>query len=126
MMNGQELLTAVREGIPVKVVLCDNEVHGSILKGQLDRYGEESSIATRMGSPDFAKIAEGYGARAWTVRRTAEWRPAFAAAAAPEGPTLIRLLFDARHIAPYGNQKGAGLPPPPRPGRSPSPGGGGG
>src|SRR3546814_11146424 len=52
MMNGQELLTAVREGIPVKVVLCDNEVHGSILKGQLDRYGEESSIATRMGRPD--------------------------------------------------------------------------
>lgn len=107
MMNGQELLTAVREGIPVKVVLCDNEVHGSILKGQLDRYGQESSFATRMGSPDFAKIAEGYGARAWAVRRTAEWKPAFAAALAHEGPALIRLMFDARDIAPYGNEKDA-------------------
>jgi len=107
MMNGQELSIAVREGIPVKVVLCDNEVHGSILKGQLDRYGDESSYATRLGSPDFAKIAEGYGARAWTVRRTAEWKPAFAAALAHEGPALIRLLFDARDIAPYGNEKDA-------------------
>ncbi len=107
MMNGQELSTAVREGIPVKVVLCDNEVHGSILKGQLDRYGEDSSIATRMGSPDFATIAEGYGAAAWTVRRTAEWRPAFSAALAHDGPALVRVLFDARDIAPYGNEKDA-------------------
>src|SRR3546814_18690073 len=105
MMNGQELLTAVREGIPVKVVLCDNEVHGSILKGQLDRYGEESSIAIRMGSPDFAKIAEGYGARAWTVRRLADWRPAFVAALRHEGPHPIRHLFDACDLAPSGHEK---------------------
>ena len=64
-------------------------MHGSILKGQLDRYGEDSSIATRMGSPDFAAIAEGYGAAAWTVRRTAEWRPAFAAALDVQGPRRL-------------------------------------
>ncbi|GHD42101.1 thiamine pyrophosphate protein [Thalassobaculum fulvum] len=107
MMNGQELSTAVREGVPIKVVLCDNEVHGSILKGQLDRYGDESSFATRMGSPDFELIARGYGAAAWTVRSMDEWRPAFAAALAHEGPALIRLMFDARDIAPYGNEKDA-------------------
>src|SRR3546814_15791586 len=123
MMNGQELLTAVREGIPVKVVLCDNEVHGSILKGQLDRYGEESSIATRMGSPDFAKIAEGYGARAWTVRRTAEWRPAFAAALAPEGPTLLPLPVAARDIPPSGHRKDAVARRPDGPGPAHAPGG---
>ena len=36
-----------------------------------------------------------------------EWRPAFAAAPAHEGPALIRLMFDARDIAPYGNEKDA-------------------
>ena len=107
MMNGQELSTAVRDGIAIKVVVCDNDVHGSILKGQLDKYGAESAFATRMGSPDFAVIAEGYGAPSWTVRRTDEWRPAFAAALAHQGPALIRLLFDARDIAPYGNEKDA-------------------
>ena len=107
MMNGQELSTAVREGVPVKVVLCDNEVHGSILKGQLDRYGAENGFATRMGSPDFALVAQGYGAAAWTVRRTAEFAPAFAAALAHEGPALVRVMFDARDIAPYGNEKDA-------------------
>ena len=35
MMNGQELSTAVREQIPIKIIVCDNNVHGSILKGKL-------------------------------------------------------------------------------------------
>jgi acetolactate synthase I/II/III large subunit len=107
MMSGQELSTAVRDGIPIKVVVCDNDVHGSIMKGQLDKYGEDSAYATRMVSPDFAALARGYGAQAWTVRRTADWRPAFAAALAAEGPALVHVLTDARDIAPYGNEKDA-------------------
>ena len=76
MMSGQELSTAVREGIPVKIVVCDNNVHGSILKGQVDKYGADHAFATVMQSPDFAQIAKGYGAAAWTVRTTAAWKPA--------------------------------------------------
>lgn len=107
MMSGQELSTAVREGIPVKIVVCDNNVHGSILKGQIDKYGSDHAFGTVMQSPDFAQIAKGYGAAAWTVRATSEWKPAFAAALAHDGPALIHVLFDARDIAPYGAEKDA-------------------
>ena len=72
MMSGQELTTAARENIPIKIVVCDNNVHGSILKGQLDKYGDEHAFGTVMESPDFAKVAEGYGVANWTVRTTKE------------------------------------------------------
>ena len=62
MMNGQELSTAVREGLKITVVVCDNQVHGSIISGQRAKYGDDKAYATVMGDPDFAALAEGYGA----------------------------------------------------------------
>jgi acetolactate synthase I/II/III large subunit len=107
LMSGQELSTAARERLPVTMVVCDNNVHGSILKGQLDKYGQDHAFGTVMDSPDFAKLAEGYGAAAWTVKTTAEWRPAFTAALAHDGPALIHVFMDPRDIAPYGAEKDA-------------------
>ncbi len=106
-MTGQELSTAAREGVAAKIVVCDNGAHGSILKGQLDKYGEGHAFATILESPDFARLAEGYGARAWTARTEAEWRPALRAMLAHDGPALLRLLCDPRDIAPYGAGKDA-------------------
>ena len=107
LMSGQELSTAAREGLPVKMVVCDNNVHGSILKGQLDKYGQDHAFGTVMDSPDFAKLAEAYGAASWTVKKTADWREAFAAALAHDGPALIHVFMDPRDIAPYGAEKDA-------------------
>ena len=107
MMTGQELSTAVRENIPVKIVVCDNNVHGSIIKGQLDKYGAANAFATVMGSPDFIKLAEGYGAAAWKVEDTETWSNALTQALEHDGPALIHLKFDPRDIAPYGNEKDA-------------------
>jgi acetolactate synthase I/II/III large subunit len=107
LMSGQEMSTAVRERLAIKVVVCDNNVHGSILKGQVDKYGEDHAFGTIMDSPDFAKLAEGYGAAAWTVKSTAQWRPAFAAALAHDGPALVHVFMDPRDIAPYGGEKDA-------------------
>jgi acetolactate synthase I/II/III large subunit len=107
MMSGQELSTAVREQIPIKIIVCDNNVHGSILKGQADKYGLENAFGTIMGSPDFAQIARAYGAKAWTVKTTEDWRPSFKEALSHDGPALIHLIFNARDIAPYGNEKDA-------------------
>ena len=107
MMTGQELSTAVRENIPVKIVVCDNNVHGSIIKGQLDKYGDANAFATVMGSPDFIKLAEGYGAAAWKVEDTETWSDALTQALEHDGPALIHIKFDPKDIAPYGNEKDA-------------------
>ncbi|MGE0717664.1 MAG: thiamine pyrophosphate-dependent enzyme [Alphaproteobacteria bacterium] len=96
MMTGQELATAVEEGIPVKAVLCDNAAYASILIHQHRRYGGEAYHGVTIRSPDFAAVARGYGVAAWTVRETAEFAPAFQAALAHDGPALVHVLTDVR------------------------------
>ncbi len=96
LMTGSELATAVEEGIPVKVVLCDNAAYASILIHQHRRYGAEAYHGVTVRSPDFAMLAKGYGAASWTVRETAEFAPAFRAALAHDGPALVHVLTDVR------------------------------
>ena len=96
LMTGSELATAVEEGIPVKVVLCDNAAYASILIHQHRRYGGDAYHGVTVKSPDFAMLARGYGAAAWTVRETAEFGPAFQAALAHGGPALVHVLTDVR------------------------------
>ncbi len=102
MMTGQELVTAVEQGIAIKVIVCDNSAHGSILMGQSQRFGEDAVFATRLASPDFAAVARAYGLAAWRVEETEAFRPAFAEALAHEGPALVHLLTDERDIVPFG------------------------
>ena len=80
-------------------------MHGSIIKGQLDKYGAANAFATVMGSPDFIKLAEGYGAAAWKVEDTETWSNALTQALEHDGPALIHIKFDPKDIAPYGNEK---------------------
>jgi acetolactate synthase I/II/III large subunit len=46
-------------------------------------------------NPDFAALAKAYGFESSTVRETAEFEPAFAAALESGKPTLLHLLLDA-------------------------------
>ena len=101
MMTGQELATAVEHGLPVTVVVCDNAAQGSILAGQRRTYGAGADIATRLRSPDFAALARGYGAPAWTVRQTGEFADAFAGAVSVDGPSVVHVRTDQQDIAPY-------------------------
>lgn len=107
MMNGQELSTAVRDGIKFVIVVCDNQVHGSILSGQSAKYGADKLYATEMGGPDFVALAEAYGARAWRVDTTADFPAVLTAAVMAEGPALIHVRCHADDIVPYGPGKDA-------------------
>ena len=107
MMTGQELMTAVEQKLPIKVVVCDNQAHGSILLGQWQKFGRDAAYGTRLESPDFAALGRAYGVKAWTVRETAEFPPAFAEALAADGPALLHLLTDERDIVPFAAGKEA-------------------
>ena len=102
MMTGQELVTAVEQNIDIKVIVCDNSAHGSILMGQTQRFGAHAAFGTRLASPDFAAVAEAYGLPAWRVSETDQFAPAFAEALAHDGPALLHLLTDERDIVPFG------------------------
>ena len=102
MMTGQELVTAVEQGLDIKIILCDNSAHGSILQSQVGKFGAHGIYGTRLASPDFAALAEAYGAPSWRVEETAAFDQAFAEALAHEGPALLHLRTDERDIVPYG------------------------
>jgi len=107
MMSGMELATAAEENVPIKVIVCDNHAHGSILTGQVGRYGPDAAFHTLLKSPDFGMLARAFGLPSWRVERTAEFAPAFDAMLKHPGPALLHLLTDRRDIVPYGPGKDA-------------------
>lgn len=56
-----ELATAVQEGINVVTLVFNNEMLGASRNDQQQRYGGRV-IGTRLHNPDFAQLAEAYGA----------------------------------------------------------------
>jgi len=99
MMTGQEISTAVQQGLPIIVIVCDNGHYGTILMHQHRYAGAGNYAATELRSPDFAALGTAYGARSWQVERTEEFGPAFDAALAHDGPCLIHLRTDIRDIS---------------------------
>ena len=99
-MTGHDAVVMVQERLPVKIIVCDNSAWGSIMVSAQSRFpGME--YGTRLQSPDFARIAEGYGMPSFRVRQTAEFSDALTQALATDGPALVHLLLDARDVSPY-------------------------
>jgi len=105
LMTGQEIVTAVQQHLPIKVILSDNGMYGSIATHQYRRAGRDGLYGTVMNSPDFAALARAYGAAAWTVNDTAGFLPALEAALAHrDGPALLHLKTDMRDLNATGPQ----------------------
>lgn len=64
-MSIQELETAVRNDIPMTIIVMNDSSLGSEYHS-LDAKGEDPSVAL-VSSPDFADIAESIGAEGYTV-----------------------------------------------------------
>jgi pyruvate dehydrogenase (quinone) len=82
-----DLLTAVQENIPIKVVVFENGSLGFVelemkVEGLLDSY-------TDLKNPDFAKLAEVIGFRGWRVEANEELEAAVIAFLAHPGPALL-------------------------------------
>jgi acetolactate synthase-1/2/3 large subunit len=61
-MNIQELATAVLHNLPVKVAILNNCYLGMVRQWQELFYGKRYSSTCLIGTPDFCKVAEAYGA----------------------------------------------------------------
>ncbi|MBE3584102.1 MAG: biosynthetic-type acetolactate synthase large subunit [Limnochordaceae bacterium] len=87
-MNIQELATAVENDLPVKVCVLNNAFLGMVRQWQQLFYRTRYS-ASRMSTPDFAKVAEAYGATGLRVQKAADVVPALRTALATPGPVVI-------------------------------------
>ena len=99
LMTGQELATATGYGAgrgvgKLIVIVVDNGSYGTIRMHQEREYPGRVS-GSDLFNPDFAALARAYGWEASHVATTAQFEPAFAAALAADGPTLIHVKLDA-------------------------------
>ncbi len=99
LMTGQELATAAQYGLAVIFIVVNNGMYGTIRMHQEREYPGRVS-ATSLVNPDFAALARAYGALGARVESTADFAPAFEAALAHDGPSLIELRIDPEAISP--------------------------
>ena len=88
-----EVMTAVRENIPVIAVVFNNNQWGAEKKNQIDYY-ENRFVGTNLNNPDFAQIARDMGAEGFRVEDPKEVRQAVQAAVACGKPVVIDAILD--------------------------------
>ncbi len=101
LMNSQELATAVDNDIPVVVCILDNRFLGMVKQWQ-DMFYEKRRSATDLGkTPDFAKLAESYGAWGDTITRPSEIAPKLREALKSGKPAVLDVVIDPdEHVLP--------------------------
>ena len=88
----QELSTAVQYNLPVKVVILNNQYMGMVRQWQQLLHGNRLSHSYTEALPDFAKLAEAYGAMGLHAQTPAEMDEAVEKMLAHPGP----VVFDCR------------------------------
>ena len=88
-MNMNEVATATRYNIPVIEIVINNHVLGMVRQWQNLFYGQRYSQTILEDVVDFAKVAEGMGAKAYTVRTCEEFDAAIKEAISLNIPVVI-------------------------------------
>ncbi|WP_280954544.1 thiamine pyrophosphate-dependent enzyme [Metarhizobium album] len=87
MMNSQEIETAVREKIPLKVLIWEDEAYG-LIKWKMDlELGHHRDVD--FGNPDFVKYAESFGAKGYRIENAGDLLPTLEKALAEDGVSII-------------------------------------
>lgn len=98
-MSFGEILTCVRERIPVTAVVFNNRQWGAEKKNQVDFYGFRF-VGSNLDNPSFAAVARAMGAEGITVDKLSDVGPALRAAceAQRDGKTTILEMMVTREL----------------------------
>ncbi|MBN1813429.1 MAG: biosynthetic-type acetolactate synthase large subunit [Anaerolineae bacterium] len=88
-MTIQDLATLVQENLPVKVALSNNGYLGMVRQWQELFYDKRYEATHLWANPDFVKLVEAYGIRAWRATNLKEAVRAVEEARAHQGPAVI-------------------------------------
>jgi acetolactate synthase-1/2/3 large subunit len=92
MMNSQEIETALRERIPIVVLIWVDDEYGLITWKMDLELGH--SVDTTFGNPDFVAYAESFGARGYRIEAPDELLPTLRQALADETVSVIACPVD--------------------------------
>ncbi|PIQ82312.1 MAG: acetolactate synthase, large subunit, biosynthetic type [Candidatus Omnitrophica bacterium CG11_big_fil_rev_8_21_14_0_20_64_10] len=92
-MNIQELATAVDHKLPIKTVIINNGYLGMVRQWQEMFYKRRFSHSG-IRPPDFAKVAEGFGAKGVTITRPEEVKPTLQKVLADDACWVVDCICD--------------------------------
>ena len=94
MMTTQELATASKHKLPIKIAIMNNQHHGMVRQWQ-DLFYEGRHAQSTVNHVDFVKLAEAYGCLGMRVSKKDEVRPALERAmAVTDRPTVIDFVVE--------------------------------
>jgi sulfoacetaldehyde acetyltransferase len=91
-MSLAEVMTCVREQIPVVAVVFDNQQWGAEKKNQIDFFGNRF-VGSNLANPSFAEVARAMGAEGITVSHEDQVGDALRAAVASGRPTVLTVML---------------------------------
>jgi acetolactate synthase-1/2/3 large subunit len=92
LMNSQEIETALRERIPLTVLIWQDNAYG-LIRWKMDlELGHD--VATGFGNPDFAAYAGSFGARGYQITSAGDLLPALTEALAADTVSVITVPVD--------------------------------
>jgi acetolactate synthase I/II/III large subunit len=92
LMNSQEIETALRERIPLTVLIWQDDAYG-LIRWKMDlELGHD--VATGFGNPDFVAYAESFGARGYRISAAGDLLPALREALAADTVSVIACPVD--------------------------------
>ena len=93
-MNCNELCTTVKEGLPITIVLLNNQVLGMVRQWQTAFFGERYSATILDRGTDFVKLIEAYGGKGFSVHKLSELEKALEERKTIAGPVLLDCHID--------------------------------
>lgn len=106
LMTGSELAVALERQLPLKVVLSENGIYGSIRIDQELNYPGRT-VGTSFVNPDFELFGRAYGFQVTHIRATADL-PALEGALRAPGPQLIVVATSVAAVLPSAAQVRSG------------------
>ncbi|MCX5823576.1 MAG: thiamine pyrophosphate-binding protein [Deltaproteobacteria bacterium] len=93
-LNAMEFDTAVRHGIRVVSVICNDQAWGMIRHGQEICYGKERTVGSGLGVVHYEKMVEALGGYGELVTKDEELGPALARALNSGKPACVNVMTD--------------------------------
>jgi len=91
-----ELESAARQGLPFVAVVANDHAWGIVVSGQVQSFGEEGVIASRIGAIRYDEVARGFGANGVRAESVDELRDAIRQGFASGLPTVIDVPTSVR------------------------------
>jgi acetolactate synthase-1/2/3 large subunit len=99
MMTVQDLETAVRERIPVRIFIVNDNAYRVLAFRQKVQW-QGHVYGSLHGNPDFCKLAESFGIPAWRICEAAQVDKVLDAALAQQGPSIVEIVTGPDDLPP--------------------------